>query len=95
MRIFSYIFLVLVMLFGITFAALNANYVVFNYYFGSKQISLALLLVMIFGIGILFGFLCTLFTLIRLKRDKHHLKARLKVVEKELGNLRSLPLKGE
>lgn len=83
------------MLFGITFATLNANPVVFNYYFNSKQISLALLLVAALGIGILLGFIFMLFTLIKLKKDNYQLKSRLKVVEKELENLRSLPIKGE
>jgi lipopolysaccharide assembly protein A len=95
MRIFSYIFLLVLMLFGITFAALNASPVVFNYYFNSKQISLALLLVAALGFGILLGFIFMLFTLIKLKKDNYQLKSRLKVVEKELENLRSLPIKGE
>jgi len=83
------------MLFGITFAALNANSVVFNYYFNSKQISLALLLVGALGIGIFLGFIFMLFTLIKLKKDKYKIKSQLKIVEKELENLRSLPIKGE
>lgn len=95
MRIISYVFLLILMLFGITFATLNANPVVFNYYFNSKQISLALLLVAALGIGILLGFIFMLFTLIKLKKDNYQLKSRLKVVEKELENLRSLPIKGE
>ena len=95
MRILSYIFLLLLMLFGITFATLNASPVMFNYYFNSKQISLALLLVAALGVGILLGFIFTLFTLIKLKKDNYQLKSRLKVSEKELENLRSLPIKGE
>lgn len=83
------------MLFGITFAALNANPVMFNYYFNTKQISLALLLVASLGAGILLGLIFMLFTLFKLKKRNYHLKYRLKAVEKELENLRSLPIKGE
>jgi len=95
MRIFSYIFLLLIMLLGITFSTLNAIQVPFSYYFGNKQISLALLLVGAFGVGIFVGVIAILFSIVKLKRDNYRLKSRLGIVEKELENLRSLPLKEE
>lgn len=95
MRIFSYIFLLIIMLFGITFATLNAEQVVFNYYFATKQISLALLLVFSFGIGILVGLIFTAISIFKAKAENHRLKSRLKIAEKEIENLRALPLKGE
>lgn len=95
MRIFSYVLSLLVLIFGLTFSALNANQVLFNYYLGSKQISLAVLLVAAFGVGIVVGFMSTLFSILRLKREAYHLKSRLKTTEKELIDLRSLPLKEE
>jgi lipopolysaccharide assembly protein A len=95
MRIISYIFLLLVMLIGITFASLNAAPVPFHYYLGSQQIPLALLLIFAFGCGILVGVIFILFSIIKLKRDNYRLKGHIKIVEKELENLRSLPLKGE
>lgn len=95
MRIFSYVFLLLTMLLGITFSALNANHVLFNYYFGSKQIPLALLLVITFGVGIFTSLLVAVFSMLKLKKENYHLRSRLKIVEKELENLRYLPLKEE
>ena len=95
MRIFSYIFFLLIMLFGITFAVLNANQVAFNYYFAIKQISLALLLVFSFGIGILIGFIFTAVSILKAKAESRRLKSRLKVAEKEIENLRAIPIKGE
>lgn len=95
MRLLSYIFSLLLMLFGITFATLNADAVIFNYYFSSVKISLALLLVISLGIGIFLGFLAMLFNVIKLKKNNYHLKTRLKIIEKELDNLRSLPINGE
>lgn len=83
------------MLFGITFSALNANAVWFNYYFASKQLPLAILLVAAFGFGILIGIIFSLFTMFKLKRETSRFKSRLKVVEQELANLRSSPLKEE
>lgn len=95
MRIFSFIFLCLIMLFGITFAALNSSLVTFNYYFAVKQIPLSLLLVFTFGFGILIGFIFTIFTLLRLKAENIRLKSRIKVAEQEIENLRSIPIKGD
>lgn len=95
MRILSYLMLLVIMLVGLTFAALNANIVAFNYYLGSKEIALSLLLVFAFGAGIFLGLLVAIFPWIRAKRDAARIKSRLKVVEKEVENLRSIPIKGE
>ena len=95
MRIFSYIILLIIMLIGLTFASLNSTSVVFNYYLGSKTITLSLLLVFAFGAGIFIGLLVSVFSWIRIKRDNLRLKLHLKNVEKEVKNLRSIPIKGE
>lgn len=95
MRIFSYLILLAIMLIGLTFAALNPTSVVFNYYLGSKTIVLSLLLVFVFGTGIFLGLLVSMFSWLRIKTDNLRLKSRLKNVEKEVKNLRSIPIKGE
>jgi lipopolysaccharide assembly protein A len=95
MRIFSYIFLLLIMVFGLTFATLNSNQVAFNYYVGSRQISLSLLLVATFGFGVLLGTLFSLLPYLKVKIANKKLKGRIKIAEKEIENLRSIPLKGE
>ena len=95
MRIFSYLILLIIMLFGLTFAALNSTPVVFNYYLGTKTLALSLLLVLAFGTGIFLGLLVSLFSLLKSKRDNLRLRARLKTSEKEVENLRSIPIRGE
>ena len=95
MRIFSYIFLLIIMLLGISFATLNADQVTFSYYFATKQISLALLLVFACGIGILVGFIFTAISIFKAKAENRRLRSRLKVAEKEIENLRAIPIKGE
>ena len=95
MRVFSYVIMIVIVCFGIVFAVANANAVVFNYYLGSKQVPLSLLLVFAFGGGVILGFIFALPNWFRLKRDKRKLKARIKLVEQEIGNLRNLPIKGE
>ena len=95
MRIFSYVALLIIMLIGLTFASLNGTPVVFNYYLGSKTIALSLLLVFTFGCGIFLGLFISMFSWIRLKRDNLLLKSNLKNSEKEVENLRSIPINGE
>jgi len=95
MRIFSYLILLIIMLIGLTFAALNSTPVVFNYYLGAKTITLSLLLVFAFGAGIFLGLFASIFSWIKIKKDNFLLKSHLKVVEKEVKNLRSIPIKGE
>lgn len=92
MRLFSILFLLIIIIFGLTFAVLNANPVSFNYYLGTRQISLSLLLIYALGIGIILGFLVSLGPLWRLKKNNLHLKGRIKEAEKEIENLRTLPI---
>jgi putative membrane protein len=83
------------MLLGLTFASLNPNPVKLDYYFGSRQIALSLALVLSFGAGIFLGLFVSMFSLLKAKRDNRSTKSRLKIVEKEVENLRSLPIKGD
>jgi lipopolysaccharide assembly protein A len=94
MRIFSYIMFLLIVVLGLTFAFLNHAPVNFNYYFGSKAISLSLLLVLSIGVGIILGLACTFFYWLKLKTENYRLKNQLKNAEKEVNNLRNLPIKG-
>ncbi|MBU0744005.1 MAG: LapA family protein [Gammaproteobacteria bacterium] len=95
MRVISYLVLLVIMLIGLTFASLNSTVVTFNYYLGMKDIALSLLLVFTFGSGIVLGLLVAILPWIKVKRDNVRVKARLKVFEKEVENLRSIPIKGE
>ncbi|MEI8055238.1 MAG: LapA family protein [bacterium] len=95
MRILSYLVLLVIMLAGLTFTSLNSVPVSFNYYLDSKTFTLSLLLVFAFGGGIFLGLLASIFSWINIKRDNFRLKSRLKLVEKEVKNLRSIPIKGE
>lgn len=95
MRVFSYAVLLIIMILGLVFAILNSGQVVFNYYLGTLQISLSLLLVFTLGFGIFLGFIFTIISVIKLKKDNYKLKNKIKDIEKELENLRTLPIKGE
>ena len=92
MRILSFIFLILVVLIGISFATLNSEIVNVNYYIGHKSIPLSLLLVSVFATGSLLGLLVGVFMVIKAKIRNYRLRQRLKLAEKEIENLRAIPL---
>jgi putative membrane protein len=84
MRILTYLIFIIILLIGITFAYLNANPVIFNYYLGTKPIPLSLLMTLSFGIGIIFGILISLVNWICLKSQNYLLKKRLQSLEQNL-----------
>lgn len=95
MRIVTYILLLVILIFGISFACLNSDSVVFNYYVAKHQLPLSLLLVITFAIGCILGLIVAVIVLIKQKSKNMRLQNRIKVIEKELTNLRTFPLKDE
>ena len=95
MRVFGYVFLLILIILGITFAILNADPVAIHYYIGSKQFPLSLLLVISFGVGLFVSFLYMGLVVLRLKSERRHLRKRLSVAEKEIDNLRAIPIRDE
>jgi len=91
-RIISYFFLLIIIIFGMTFATLNSESVTINYYIGQSSMPLSLLLVLVFAAGCLIGMLVGFWLLIKSKLQNYRLVQRLKLVEKEVENLRAIPL---
>ena len=84
MRIITYIVAIILILFGLTFALLNATAVKLNYYVGTTEISLSLLLILTVGLGILIGFIVSLGPVLKLKRKNYQLRTRVKQLEQEV-----------
>jgi len=63
---------------GVCFAFLNAQHVTFNYYLGSSEVPLSMLLVLALGLGFLLGLCCCILKLIILNSQMRHLKRALK-----------------
>jgi lipopolysaccharide assembly protein A len=91
-RIISYVFLVVIVLFGMTFATLNSESVTINYYLGQSTLPLSLLLVLVFALGCLIGMVVGFWLLIKAKLLNYRLRQRLTLAEKEIENLRAIPL---
>ena len=92
-KLIKLIFLIFISLLGVSFSVLNATKIKINLYIGSYDVYLSLLLVITLGLGILIGFLAMLGTAFRLKAENYKIKHKAKLAEKEISNLRTLPIK--
>ena len=92
-RVIGLIFILVLLVFTLSFAVLNAEPAKINYYFGISQMPLSLVLVIAFVIGALFGAVVNVGMILRLKRQIFRLRKEVRVSEKEVKNLRALPIK--
>ncbi|MCK4950389.1 MAG: LapA family protein [Gammaproteobacteria bacterium] len=94
MRIIGILFFILIAITGIAFAVLNADPVTLNYYLGAAETPLSLALVGALGLGALLGVIASTGVILRMKRELSKLRRERKNTEKEIMNLRNIPIKG-
>lgn len=92
MRIVSYFFVLIIVLFGMMFATLNSESVTIDYYFAQSTMPLSLVLVIVLALGCLIGMMAGIWMLIKAKLLNYRLNQRLHLAEKEIDNLRAIPL---
>ncbi len=92
-RLLGFAALLIVILFGLTFSLLNASRVDVDYYFGSVPMPLSLALVAALIVGAVLGVLSALGVVMGKQRELRRLRKRVRDSEKELSELRRLPLK--
>ena len=95
MRLLMMLFYLVLILLGVSFAALNASSVQVNFYFKTLTMPISVLMTIMLGVGLLIGFLIFLYRYWRLKVDYLKIKNQLKLTEKEIKNLRAIPLKDQ
>ena len=92
-KLFYAIAITLIALFGVIFAILNAEPVTFNYYFGSREVPLSLAIILSMLFGAFLGLLASLSMILKAKRDVAKLKRASEMADKEIANLRAIPIK--
>lgn len=93
MRVIRYFFTFLFLMMALGFALLNAGAVDVNYYLGTSRLPLSLLVILAFGVGCIVGLLITMSWYWRARWEGRKCAKKLALVEKELANLRAMPLK--
>lgn len=92
-RIIFLIVLLLLAIFAISFTLLNTQSVKLNYYFAQLDTDLMWVILFSVSIGAVLGVLATMSMVFRLKHELLKKKKEVKLIEKEVANLRALPLK--
>ena len=78
---------------GLVFYLRNEQMVAVDYLLGSLKLSLSTWLLLVLVAGVLLGWLTSLPVIFKLKRQNSRLSRQVKVTEKEINNLRVLPVK--
>ncbi len=92
MRLLMLVTYILLIIIGVSFAALNASSVQVNFYFKTVSMPVSVLMTIMLGIGIFIGFILFVCRYWRLKVECRKIKNQLILTEKEIKNLRSIPL---
>lgn len=92
-RILGFILFFIVLAVGLAFAVVNAEPVTLKYYFGVSQVPLSLTLVAAFAVGAIMGVVASLAHVLRLKRENARLRREAKMAEREIMNLRNIPIR--
>jgi lipopolysaccharide assembly protein A len=93
MRFIMTIFYLCLMIFGVSFAALNAEVVTLNLYFKTLSLPISVWMIAAFAFGIIMGVIIFLGRYWGLKSKFRKTKHALQLMEREIKNLREIPLK--
>lgn len=92
-RLAYIIFSLILLVTGILFAVLNSEPVALHYYFGDIEIPVSLTIILAIIAGAILGIVASAGIIIKLKRENSHLKKTSELAEKEISNLRTMPIK--
>ena len=92
-RLIGFLLLVALVVIGLSFAVLNSQPVSLNYYFGARDIPLSMIVVLSLASGAVIGVLVSAGLILRLKAQLGHLRRKLHAAEKDVDQLRVLPVK--
>ncbi|WP_455376237.1 LapA family protein [Kaarinaea lacus] len=94
-RIIKLILILLVTVLAVTFTLLNSQPVKLDFYIGNFETDLVIVILVCLVLGSVLGITAVLGKLISFKQELLRKDKKIKVTEKEVENLRSLPLKDE
>lgn len=92
MRLFLLFFYLLVLMTLLAFAALNSNMIDLNLYWQHFQLPLAFIMVVCMALGLLLGAVVFLGRYWQLRVQYFRAKHQVALLEKEIKNLRSIPI---
>ena len=94
-RYFLIFIAVLICILGLSFHLKNDQLVSLNYYLGSFEYYFSVYILVSIIIGVMLGIILTLPKLLLLKQENKKLLRQIDIKDKEVNNLRTLPIKDE
>jgi len=86
--------LLVFMLIGASFAIINDAPVTVDLYLMRPELPLSLLLLLALGLGMLLGGLAGMIYFVRVRKENADLRRKARLVNEEVQNLRTMPVKG-
>lgn len=94
MLVIKLLLLLVFMLIGASFAIINDAPVTVDLYFMRPELPLSLLLLLALGLGMLLGGLAGMIYFVRVRKENADLRRKARLVNEEVQNLRTMPVKG-
>lgn len=95
MKLIKLVFFLFFLLIGAAFAVLNAELVNLDYYFGSLQLPLSVVLIAFMALGAGLGVFACSGLVLRLKHENSSLRRKSQMVHEEVKNLRTIPIRDQ
>ena len=92
-RLIGFLLLVVLVVIGLSFAVLNSQPVSLNYYFGEREVPLSMVVVLSLAAGAVIGVMVSAGLIFSLKAQLGRLRRKLRDAEKDMDQLRVLPVK--
>ncbi len=92
MRLILLFFYLIIIIVSLAFAALNSNLVDLNLYWQHFKLPLAFVMISCIGLGLVLGFLVLIGKYWQLRCQFYRAKHQLALMEKEIKNLRAIPI---
>lgn len=78
---------------GAGFASINPEPVTVHYYFGDLTLPIGMLVLGMMAVGMVIGLFVSMFMVVKTRRENRSLKKKAELVNKEVNNLRTIPVK--
>ena len=93
MRITYACLFIIILTSGLVFFLKNSQQLEFNYVIGTISLPLSILILLVLFVGVILGWFSLVPLLLRQRRRIGRLEKHARLVEKEVNNLRAMPLK--
>ncbi len=88
-KIISFVFMFLVLVLGLGFFTLNDHSVALNYYFGSSELSLPIILIVAVTLGAVLGLIGSMRPILKLRKEIALLKRSNQSIAREVSHVKA------